>query len=177
MAVARLLSNTEKLVAQIVFKMISDPEEKKDIVQDIYLKTFKHLPDLKHQCKLSTWIAQITYYTCFNYLKKHRPLLLKIDVHENVRDLPPVWSKISRSNTNAFELLMAKERESILEKHIGELPPTYRVLLTLFHKEELSLEEIATITGLPIGTIKNYLFRARKALKERLLRHYLKEDL
>ena len=57
------------------------------------------------------------------------------------------------------------------------LSPIYKTLIMLYHNEELSYEEISQITELPEGTVKNYLFRARKALKERLLVKYKKEEL
>ena len=60
---------------------------------------------------------------------------------------------------------------------LSQLSPIYQTLITLYHYEELSYEEIAQITQLPIGTVKNYLFRARKALKDNLLTHYTKDDL
>ena len=60
---------------------------------------------------------------------------------------------------------------------IARLPPLYQTLVTLFHEEELSYTEIMAITGLPEGTIKNYLFRARRALRDDLLKRYNKEDL
>ncbi|MDC1162052.1 sigma-70 family RNA polymerase sigma factor, partial [Tenacibaculum sp.] len=60
---------------------------------------------------------------------------------------------------------------------IEKLSPIYRTIITLYHKKELSYKEIGEITDLPEGTLKNYLYRARKQLKENLLRNYRKEDL
>ncbi len=73
--------------------------------------------------------------------------------------------------------LQRKELSAILQKEMDLLPPVYGTLLHLFYREELRLEEIIDITGLPEGTVKNYLFRARKLLKERLLSNYKKEEL
>ena len=70
-----------------------------------------------------------------------------------------------------------KELTFILKSEIENLPPVYKTLITLYHNEELSYEEIKEITGLPEGTLKSYLFRARKTLKENLLAKYKKEDL
>lgn len=160
-AATLLIRVTEKLVAHIVFKMINDPSDRQDLMQDIYLKTFRYLPKFRFQSKLSTWVAQISYTTCFDYLKKRQQEL----------DLPD-----ETAQEPEFKLV-TKEQSVILDKLSNELPPVYRTLITLFHKYELSIEEIMQITGLPAGTVKSYLFRARKQLKEKLLNNYSKDDL
>jgi RNA polymerase sigma factor (sigma-70 family) len=175
-ASALLIRNTEKLVAQIVFNMARNPADRKDLMQDIYLKAFKNLPNFRFRCKLSTWIAQIGYNTCIDYLEKQKAVLLDFSSGED-SNMNQTWEKLSADGIGAEQLLVNKEKAEILNKIVSELPPVYHTLITMFHKEELSIEEISEITGLPDGTIKNYLFRARKALKENLLRHYKKEDL
>ena len=59
-------------------------------------------------------------------------------------------------------LVIGKNISEIVKKKIEKLPPIYKTLISLYHNEELSYEEIGAITGLPAGTVKNYLFRARK---------------
>jgi len=73
--------------------------------------------------------------------------------------------------------MQQKNIATILAREMERLSPVYRTLLTLYHQEELSYDEIANITGLPDGTVKSYLFRARKAMKNGLLNNYKKEDL
>ena len=73
--------------------------------------------------------------------------------------------------------VIEKNISEIVKKKIEKLPPIYKTLISLYHNEELSYEEIGTITGLPAGTVKSYLFRARRELKNDLLLHYKKEDL
>ena len=62
-----IINNTKGLTTQIIFKMIPNAEDRKDIAQDIYLKTFQNLGTFKFQSKLSTWIGQIAYNTCINF--------------------------------------------------------------------------------------------------------------
>jgi RNA polymerase sigma-70 factor (ECF subfamily) len=83
---------------------------------------------------------------------------------------------LNSSGNEVETRLIRKELNNILEKEIDKLPPVYRTLLSLY-REELSNEEMVQITGLPEGTIKSYLFRARKTLKENILTNYKKEDL
>ena len=165
-----IISNTERLVTQIVSKMIANNEDKKDIAQDIYLKVFHKLGSFKFQSKLSTWIAQIAYHTCLNYLEKKK-VHLTIDSAGDEHPMP-------EAGTHDIEsIFFKKELIHILKIEIDKLPPLYKTLITLFHNEELSYSEIAQITDLTEGTLKSYLFRARKALRDNLLNNYKKEEL
>ena len=168
-AFAAIIKNTEGLVAQIVFKMINNHDDRKDIAQDIYLKAFRNLSGFKFQSKLSTWIAQVSYNTCLDHLRKKKMIFPGTLAEENETNDP-----IS-DDTNV--LIRQRELSTILKTGIEQLPPVYKTLITLFHNEELSYEEIVQITGLPEGTVKSYLFRARKALKNSLLLSYKKEDI
>ncbi len=168
-AFATIIKTTEALVTQIVFKMIRNPGDRKDLAQDIYLKAYKNLAGFKFQCKLSTWIAQIAYNACFDHLRKKQLIFSHILHDENEMDT------ISADET--FSLLQQKELTAILKNEIDQLPPIYQTLITLYHKEEMSYIELTEITGLPEGTVKSYLFRARKMLKNNLSRHYQKEDI
>ena len=73
--------------------------------------------------------------------------------------------------------IFREQLSEILQSEVEKLAPLYKTLITLYHQEELSYEEISQITSLPMGTVKNYLFRARKALKNRVLQKYNKEEL
>lgn len=162
-AFASVVKNTERLVAQIVCKMIVNEEDQKDIVQEIYLKTYQKLATFKFQSKLSTWIANIAYNTTVNYLEKKKIPLSSIDsVTEN---------KYSNFENIETEILN-KEKIQALNKEINNLSPIYKTLISLYHIEELSNKEISKITSLPEGTIKNYLYRARKILKDNLNNNY-----
>ena len=168
-AFATIIKNTEHLVAQIVCKMIGNSEDRKDLAQEIYLKVYKNLRGFKFQSKLSTWIAQIAYNACFDQLRKTQVVsdeLTNVDEEDN--------------KGHAGEMIFSMEQKelvSILNKGIQQLSPVHQTLITLYHKEEMSYTEITQVTGLPEGTVKSYLFRARKALKQTLELNYQKEDI
>lgn len=178
-AFAVIISNTERLVAQIIFKMIAEQEDKRDIAQDVYLKAFQKLGTFKFQSKLSTWIGNIAYNTCCNHLEKKKLVLVNNTYNTDGTDDELLESLSNNRNLkNETEGLFFKsELSQILKAEIGKLSPLYKTLITLFHTEELSYAEIEQITELPEGTIKSYLFRARKTLKENLLNKYKREDL
>jgi len=169
-----IIKKTEGLIAQMTFKMISSPADRKDIAQDIYVKAFKNLRGFKFQSKLSTWIGQIAYNTCLNYLEKKKLVLIDNFAEDG---------EISEYNFNqevgndTEETLFNKELAKILHTEIEQLKPLYKTLISLYHQEELSYAEIAEITALPEGTVKNYIFRARKTLKENILLKHKRNDL
>ena len=176
-AFAAVIKNTEALTAQIVFKMISNAEDRKDVAQDIYLKVFNKLSGFRFESKLSTWIAQIGYNTCLSYLEKKK-LVLPGNFQDDETDaLELLNNKLNAQNNETEKVISKKELSFILKKEIEDLPPVYKTLITLYHNEDLSYEEIAEIVQLPQGTVKSYLFRARKMLKENLLAKYKKEEL
>lgn len=175
-----IIEKTEGLVTQIIFKMIPASEDRKDIAQDVYLKAFQKLVTFRFQSKLSTWIGQITYNTCVNHLQKKKVLIIENSNEgdeSNDEALEIMNSKIGPANSETEKRIFNKELSGILKREIDKLSPLYRTLITLYHNQELSYSEIAIITELPEGTVKNYLFRARKTLKNNLLLTYKKEAL
>lgn len=180
-AFGMIIKNTEGLVAQIVFKMISNAEDRKDLVQHIYLKAFHKLSSFKFKSKLSTWIAQIAYNNCLSHLEKKKLVFpgTGLDKEGSQEDeLELLSNRYGRdTNSGTEQFIDQKELSGILQMEINNLPPLYKTLISLYHQEELSYEEMVEITGLPVGTVKSYLFRARKMLKENLLAKYKKEAL
>jgi RNA polymerase sigma-70 factor (ECF subfamily) len=174
-AFAAIIKNTEVLVAQIVFKMVENKEDRKDLAQDIYLKAYKNLPGFRFGSKLSTWIAQIAYNTCLDHVRKKKLVLQDNFNDEDKEELQGNIILSAEPNANAG--IFKKELSAILKAEIEKLSPIHKTLITLYHNEEMSYEEIAQVTQLPEGTLKSYLFRARKALKNSLLQHYKKEEL
>jgi RNA polymerase sigma factor (sigma-70 family) len=175
-AFGEIISMTEGLVAHIVCRLISNEEGRKDIVQDIYLKVFHHLKGFRFQSKLSTWVAQIAYNACSSHLQKKR---LPLHVLPDGEGAGPGSGRPNtiRAAEETDGSILQKELTGILQAEIGQLPPLYQTLVSLYHQEELSYQEMAQITGLPEGTVKSYLFRARKMLKEKLLSKYKMEKL
>ena len=178
---ATVIRQTEGLVAQIVFKLIKNPEDRRDLAQDTYLKVFKNLSGFHFQSKLSTWIGQIAYNTCLSYLEKKKLILLDANdaVNENEEGVLEYLSNktIPIGDNESEQRLFRAELSELIQSAMETLSPVYKLLLTMYHYEELSYDEIALITQLPVGTVKNYLLRARKSLKDRLLEKYNKEIL
>lgn len=169
-----IVKRTENLVAQMIFKMVSIPGDRKDIAQDVYLKVFKNLSGFKFKSKLSTWIGNITFNTCVHYLEKKKLVLSDDFEKEEVRRENLT---VREPKNDIEEVLFGKELAGILQSEIDRLKPLYKILISLYHQEELSYSEIAEITSLPEGTVKSYIFRARKTLKENISTQYKRSEL
>jgi RNA polymerase sigma factor (sigma-70 family) len=176
-AFSQLIGMTEGLVARIVHQLIRNEEDRKDIAQDIYLKVYQHLKGFKFESKLSTWVGQIAYNTCFSRLQKRQLAIYDPPPHETDETETGGRTGTFRAADETDRMLLQKELKGLLAAEIGRLPPLYQTLISLYHQEDLSYQEIAKITGLPEGTVKSYLFRARRLLKETMLLSYKKERL
>lgn len=171
-AFGELIRNYQNLVGHLVFRMISNEYDREDICQDIFLKVYQNLTNFKFESKLSTWIARITYNTCLNFLEKK-----KVSLFDDMTPEEMSLDDLSGSAPLPDNLTVQQDISQRLQKEIRKLPLHYRTILTLYHLDEMNYREIGEITEMPEGTVKNYLFRARKILKERLNSQYQPEEL
>jgi len=154
-----LVTRYQKLVIHISGRLIQRQDELEDVCQDVFLKVYQNLGKYRNECKLSTWIATIAYNTSINYLRKFRK-----DDEVNPDDSAAMRNLIDFSTVNYEQA----DLHRYIHEQIELLPVHYRTVLTLYHLEEFSYQEIEQITGMPEGTVKSYLFRAKALLKEKL---------
>lgn len=176
-----LVENYQRLVCHVVFRMVANEADREELCQEVFVKIYQHLKNFNFQSKLSTWIARIAYNACINYLKKKKTPLYD-DLAETALDSPEdkalaFIEGVAGDLPSPDELAVNREMRLFLHEAIGELPAQYRAILTLYHLDEMSYREIGEIINLPEGTVKSYLFRARKLLKERMLEKYSAEEL
>lgn len=159
----------KRLVAHVVFRMVHNPSDREDLCQDVFVKAYENLPGFRFQSKISTWLARIAYNTCVNYLQKKKIPLLNDATPDDITvdDFPS-------SGYDPLGVMEETDASSILQRHINALPVLYRTVVTLYHLDEMKYSDIAEVMDMPEGTVKSYLFRARRLLKESLKMH---EDL
>ncbi len=161
-----LVSKNQQLVVHIVGRMVRRQEDLEDICQEVFIKVYRKLGKFRGEAKLSTWIASIACNTCISHLRKKE---WNTEIQEDA-----VGVKEEGIETPAT-LMEREEIKKYLMQMIEQLPVKYRIVLTLFHLQEFSYREIAEVTGMPEGTIKSYLSRARIVLKNEIERFSLKE--
>ncbi len=157
-----LVAKHQKLVLHVVGRIVQRREDAEDVCQEVFVKVFRKLNRFRGESRLSTWIATIAYNTSISHVRK------QLRKEEDSYDERP--RLISDENSGVFlqNCIEKEEIKKYLLELIEKLPMHYRTVLTLFHLEEFSYKEIEQITGMPEGTIKSYLSRARNLLKEKL---------
>ena len=165
-----LVKEYEKLVFFVINRIVYDVNDKEDICQEVFIKVHKSLGNFKFESKLSTWIARIAYLTAINYNKKYRNERQQVEYPENI-------DNYHFTDESPEQVLSKKNLSEYINKLIGQMPLQYRTVLTLYHLNEFSCQEIEQITGTPEGTIKSNLFRARKLLKEKIQKDFKNEEL
>lgn len=163
-----LVKQYERLVLYMVAKLVKDKEDIEDICQEVFIKVYQNVSKFKFESKLSTWIAQIAYRTTINHLKKYNKF------QDKQQDLISI-ENVSHAEDNPEQIYSKEETHVYVNRLIEQLPEQYKIVLTLYHINEFSYQEIGEITKMPEGTVKNYLFRARKILKEKLEDYLSKE--
>ncbi len=151
----------------MIVKIVRSSEEARDLVQETFMKAFSSLPSYNFQYRFTTWLYKIAANNCIDFLRKKRIDSLSLD--------QPVVTKDGEVN---FELpdwtyspeadLASKQKSLSIDSAIDSLPPKYREVIVFRHKQDKSYEEISQILGIPVGTVKARIFRARELLKKKL---------
>lgn len=142
------------LVVHMVGRIVTNDLDKEELCQDIFVKLYESLGSFKGNSKLSTWVATVSYRMAVNFARK------KSKRKETV-ELDDVAFKVGHLD-DYFE---DQDFNRFIRGLIDQMPESYRVVITLFYLDGFSYPEIIDITGMPEGTVKNYLFRARQKLK------------
>ncbi len=170
LAFRALIRQHERLVTHMIGRLVDNAEDREELCQDVFIKVHEKLQEFNFQSKLSTWIATIAYRHAINHLRKNRI---------KVSDIPD-----EDSFTTHFiaqdDMAEKFEDENINEwvlRFIEKLPVQYKAVLTMYHLDGMTYPEIGEATGMPEGTVKNYLFRARTMIKEMVKRYLGQEEI
>ena len=150
-----LVERFKDRVFRLAFSFLRNESQAEDAAQEVFLKVWKALPAYQGVALLSTWIYTITRNTCFTELKRRnaRPTVsLQAPEMEGAMDLIPAL------RTGDPELGVRMDVETLL----AQLPEKYRQVIVLFYLEQKAYEEVAAMLGIPLGTVKTLLFRAKK---------------
>jgi RNA polymerase sigma-70 factor (ECF subfamily) len=161
-------------VFSLVYRMLGNRHEAEDVTQEVFVTVFKTIDGFRGEAKFSTWLLRIAANQSKNrikYLARRPTEGGELDEGAPARAVAAGGPAMPAQIEGPDQLLEAAEMESIMQTAIGKLDEEHRLLVILRDVEELSYQEIGEITGLPEGTIKSRLHRARLAIKEELDRH------
>jgi RNA polymerase sigma-70 factor (ECF subfamily) len=170
-AYRELLDRYQRPVFSLVYRMVRDRELAEDLAQETFIKVFNHLGSYNPAYKFSSWIFKIASNLAIDALRKKELDTVSLDGsrHASTSDEVEATRITVRSrDENPEELLEAKQLGQEIEQAIGGLRPEYRTAILLRHVEGRPYEEIAEIMGIPLGTVKTYIHRARGELRETL---------
>ncbi len=158
-----LVRRYQRPIAAYVYRMVGDYDVALDLTQEVFIKVYASLARYRSEFKFSTWIYKIAHNAAIDHLRRHATREAVANSEDN-RAEGIVESRLSPEQESE-----RSERCSEIEDVVQLLPAPYRELILLRHAQDLSYEEIAEVTSLPLGTVKNRLFRAREAMREHLM--------
>lgn len=162
-----LLRKYQRSVYSICLRMVRNREEAEDLAQDAFVKVFAMLDRYNPSYAFSSWLFKITSNLCIDFIRKKR--IEGVPMDEPVRsDKGDYIRQFETSVDDPETASLKRERSGYLSRAIESLPPHYRLMVILRHQEELSYEEIAAAVGVPLGTVKARIHRARQMLRKKL---------
>jgi RNA polymerase sigma-70 factor (ECF subfamily) len=161
-----LVRRYQRPIAAYVYRMVGDYDAALDLTQEVFIKVYNSLARYRSEFKFSTWIYKIAHNAAIDHLRRHsvRDQALTTGIDGERREVLIESRRLTPEQESE-----RKERRSEIESVVQLLPAAYRELIVLRHSQDLSYDEIADVTGLPLGTVKNRLFRAREAMRDHLL--------
>lgn len=164
-----LVRASERRVYGLVFRMLGRRDESEDLTQEVFVQVFKAIDQFRGDSKLSTWIFRIAVNLTKNRAKynsrRHQSEQDDVTELEGHRSLAEARGVTASDVARPDDAFVGHEVEAVVQRCIASLEPDFREVLVLRDVEDLSYDEIAEVTGLPDGTVKSRIFRARAQLK------------
>ena len=163
-----LVRRYQRPIVAYVYRMVGDYDAALDLAQEVFIKVYNSLGRYRPEFKFSTWIYRIAHNAAIDHLRRQGAA--RTEEMEVEGDGGSVFEKPLASKAPSPEQETERgERRAEIEEVVAQLPPAYRELIVLRHSHDLSYDEIAEVTSLPLGTVKNRIFRAREAMRELLV--------
>ncbi len=165
-AFEELVRRYQRPIAAYVYRMVGDYEAALDLTQEVFIKVYNSLRRYRPEFKFSTWIYKIAHNSAVDHLRRYsnRAQALTNEFEGEQYELPLESRRLSPEQESE-----RTERRAEIEQVVRGLPVAYRELVLLRHSHDMSYDEIAEVTGLPLGTVKNRLFRARETMRQQFI--------
>jgi RNA polymerase sigma-70 factor (ECF subfamily) len=170
-AYRELVRRYERPIFSLIYRMVRDRELAEDLSQETFVKALKAVRSYRPEYKFSSWIFKIANNAAIDHLRKRELATLSIEGSPHARTpdaMEATALQIGGRLPGPLDQLEARELGGAIEEAIGRLRPEYRSCILLRHVEGRPYEEIAEMLGLPLGTVKTYIHRARHELRKAL---------
>lgn len=169
-AFRELIENHRDRVYNICYRMLGNRHESEDVAQEVFITVFKQIDTFREEAKFSTWLYRVAVNHCKNRIKylARRFDKARDELDEQGTNGTPIGAPLPNAPDRALE---GAQMEKLMQDAIAALEEDQRIVVVLRDVEDLSIEEICEITGLPDGTVKSRLHRARLVLRKKLARH------
>jgi RNA polymerase sigma-70 factor (ECF subfamily) len=168
-AYERLVAKYREALRRHVGRLVRDPGEVDDLVQEAFIKAFSSLPSYSADYAFSTWLYKIATNHAIDHLRRKKLPTYSLDKPLQTKD-GELQVELPDTTYRPDRHIVADQRNALIAEAIAQLPEKYHRVIVMRHQQELSYEEIATELDLPLGTVKAHIFRARA-----LLYKYLKD--
>lgn len=170
-AFEELIDRYQLPVYNLAFRLLDNPADTKDVVQEVFLKVFRNVSSFRGHSSLKTWIHRITVNEAYNYRRwfhRHGRQELSLDASEGESDRT-LKETLRDQGDSPYDAALGGETRSFLEEELARLKPVFRQAVVLRDVECLSYEEIAEILNVSLGTVKSRIVRGREALRKSLV--------
>ena len=158
-----LVRRYQRPIIGYVYRMLNNYDASLDVTQEVFIKVYNSLARYSSEYKFSTWLYRIAHNAAIDYMRRNSVNQQSIEA-ENADGTFQL--QIESPHPTPEQEHEQGEWRAEIEAVIKCLPTIYRELIFLRHTQDLSYDEIAEVTGLPLGTVKNRLFRAREMMRE-----------
>lgn len=169
-----IVTRYQRKLINYIYRMINDFESAMELCQEVFIKVYNSLDKYNPSYKFTTWIHRISSNATIDWMRKKKIDAFSLDGPAG-EDSLPLTHQIASKDLTPLETLEMGQLQARIEAAIEELPLIYKQLIILRHINELSYEEIASTVDLPLGTVKNRIFRGREMLKSKLISELSRE--
>lgn len=167
-AFEELMRKYERRIYGFVVRMVRNEETAVDLTQDFFIKIYTVLDKYNFEYKFSTWAYRICYNLVIDHIRKHQAQVDSLDDDSvSPRDM---LESDNVSREDGFRALARAETRDYVWRVVDQIPLKFRELILLRYIQDLKYEEIAEIMSLPVGTVKNRIFKAKEILKQEMER-------
>jgi RNA polymerase sigma-70 factor (ECF subfamily) len=168
-AYEKLIARFQHPVYNLVSRLLNDPDDACDVVQEVFLKVFRNVGSFRAESSLKTWVYRIAVNEAYNhrrwFVRHRRP---EVGLEQESEAGTSYYDRLPDPARSPYEVALGREERVLVEEALTQLNPKFRSCVVLRDIEDLSYDEIAEIEGISLGTVKSRILRGREGLRRTL---------